>query len=273
MLTHLDKLNFNAGRFNEEISEKVENICAPLFSKFKITNFGYVKIFKDGTMFRISTDKNWSRKYFENQFYNDYSFYCFDDIPENGSRARIITNQPSGGVYTELYDHNIWNIFTLYERNQESANVWFFAAGREDAEMINFYINNRDILQDFMRYFLRQISKEVIIKQEMLIVTDLKIGNLKSEEENKIKEFLEEIGKNSKNKNFSLSVREIDCIQQLIRGKTAKEIASSLNISFRTVEFHINNAKVKAGCKKTGQLIKIHFESDRFLLPHAEIKL
>jgi DNA-binding CsgD family transcriptional regulator len=44
-----------------------------------------------------------------------------------------------------------------------------------------------------------------------------------------------------------LSTREKDCLLWSVKGKTAWEIAAILNISERTVRFHINNAKRKLG--------------------------
>jgi DNA-binding CsgD family transcriptional regulator len=43
----------------------------------------------------------------------------------------------------------------------------------------------------------------------------------------------------------SLSVREIECLRALAAGKTDGETAAALNISARTVRFHIDGAKAK----------------------------
>jgi DNA-binding CsgD family transcriptional regulator len=61
---------------------------------------------------------------------------------------------------------------------------------------------------------------------------------------------------------LKLSKREAECIYNLSQGKTAKEIAKVLNLSFRTVEFYINNIKNKWGCSTRSELI------DKALIPH-----
>ena len=63
-----------------------------------------------------------------------------------------------------------------------------------------------------------------------------------------------------------LTKREKDVFLLLIKNKTTKEIAASLNISEKTVRNHISNAMQKLGCKgRAGAVIE--------LLKLGEIKL
>lgn len=55
--------------------------------------------------------------------------------------------------------------------------------------------------------------------------------------------------------NAYLSKRQIDCARLLLSGKTSKEIALSLNISYRTVESYINTIKIKLNCRNKTELI------------------
>lgn len=52
-----------------------------------------------------------------------------------------------------------------------------------------------------------------------------------------------------------LSKRERECIENLIQGKTAKEIARILDLSHRTIEFYIENLKKKFNCLNRAELI------------------
>jgi len=56
--------------------------------------------------------------------------------------------------------------------------------------------------------------------------------------------------------NKALTNREMECLYHLIKGKTAKQIASSLFISHRTVEQHFENCKYKLQCKNKQDLIE-----------------
>ena len=53
-----------------------------------------------------------------------------------------------------------------------------------------------------------------------------------------------------------LSTRESECLFYLIRGKTAKEIARILDISFRTVEKHLERLKYKMNCFNRSEIIE-----------------
>lgn len=50
--------------------------------------------------------------------------------------------------------------------------------------------------------------------------------------------------------------REMECLFFMLRGNTAKKIASMLNLSPKTVESHIENIKHKARCSSREQLIE-----------------
>ena len=51
----------------------------------------------------------------------------------------------------------------------------------------------------------------------------------------------------------SLSPREIQCLMLVADGQSSKEIARRLDITLRTVDFHIHNAMRKLGVTKRGQ--------------------
>lgn len=54
----------------------------------------------------------------------------------------------------------------------------------------------------------------------------------------------------------SLSKREQECLYYLLRGHTAKSIGNQLNISSKTVEYHIRKLKEKLFCYNKSQLIE-----------------
>ena len=53
----------------------------------------------------------------------------------------------------------------------------------------------------------------------------------------------------------ALSIRQHQCIELLIQGYSAKQIATQLNISHRTVEDHLNALKHKLKAKNKSELI------------------
>lgn len=52
-----------------------------------------------------------------------------------------------------------------------------------------------------------------------------------------------------------LTQREIECLTHLAVGKSAKQTASIMNVSPRTIEFHLDNIKEKAQCRTKLELL------------------
>lgn len=57
-----------------------------------------------------------------------------------------------------------------------------------------------------------------------------------------------------------LTPRERDCVNCLSQGKTCKEIARRFNISYRTVEKHVENVKNKLKCYRRSDIVSKIFE-------------
>ena len=71
-------------------------------------------------------------------------------------------------------------------------------------------------------------------------------------------DFLKGLGmKNYSEKASLLSQRERECLNLLLQGKTAKETAALLRLSFRTVESYFEIMKRKLNCTNKGQLFSI----------------
>lgn len=60
---------------------------------------------------------------------------------------------------------------------------------------------------------------------------------------------------------YKISQREKEVLVKIVKGANNKQIASSLNLSLRTVEFHISNLFKKCHCSDRFQLLKIFHES------------
>lgn len=58
-----------------------------------------------------------------------------------------------------------------------------------------------------------------------------------------------------RNREMVFTQRESECIHYLRQGKSAKQTAALLHISARTVEFHLNNARIKAQCRSKLELL------------------
>lgn len=77
------------------------------------------------------------------------------------------------------------------------------------------------------------------------------------------------LGKRYPNVYFTL--REVQTIHCLLRGKTVIEAADLLNLSRRTIEFYLKNMKSKLNCRYKSELITEVLNSDLVDLLQAEL--
>ncbi|MBN9413114.1 MAG: helix-turn-helix transcriptional regulator [Candidatus Paracaedimonas acanthamoebae] len=66
----------------------------------------------------------------------------------------------------------------------------------------------------------------------------------------------------SHNKKITLSKRQTQCLQLLMRGKTSKEIGKDLSISYRTVEYYFDILREKFHCQNRREIIDFVLKSD-----------
>ncbi|SRR5579883_2135796 len=56
---------------------------------------------------------------------------------------------------------------------------------------------------------------------------------------------------------YSLSKRERECLEYYLNGKTSKETAAKMGLSYRTIEEYFTNIKKKLGCRFKRDLFEI----------------
>jgi DNA-binding CsgD family transcriptional regulator len=258
----------SALEFNEAIADKVDLICAPFLQNLGMAHFGYIKIFNNGKMFRMANNKEWTKRYFEKEFFNDKIFYNMQNVSKEKNRLRILTGQPQGEHLTSLcHDFGIWNALAIYEKFENYTEIWFFGANKYNTETINFYINKSDVLNMFILYFKDKASKELQnIKTRPLISTSINPQEEQHDEKARIDDFFDEINITTYDisEKLTISKKEFEILSFFVQGKTAKEIARLSGGSFRTVEFHLGNLKKKANCQKKSQLIDFLLKNSFF---------
>lgn len=264
-------------QYNQDNTERIENICAPLKELFGITSFAYCRIFNEGRYILISNcpiykkmalyyDYVLNTKFFRTQppYFSIYELYKII-WPENTEDEFI------EGLYNEGICHN----FNLLRENGGTCEYYFFGASKDFPLLKDFYVSHTHVLEDFITYFHR-VGRDLIESSDVTrqgtfpYVRDTypQIKNVFERTtpwEKKIDEFnallnskiQEEIYETAKRN--SLTPRELQCLAPLSTGKTAKEIARILNIGPRTVETHINNIRLKTGCQNKSELV-IWFE-------------
>jgi len=268
MSNMLDTTNKSAFHYSERVSDKIIDICTPLKRYLGIKCFGYLKIFKDASYLSLHNGFNgYSKEYFEHittqgnftqiakTFFQSNDFYHI--------WPNKVTNDP---ILSLLHKNNIWHGFTMYHKTKEFVETFNFTFDTNSDDQTHFFLNNMEVLKKFSEYF--KLTARGIIncsdKSKLAIYKDgvdrcffLPEGGrgTQTHKEKFVRSFLKEGQSFGFYNQINFSRRETECLELLSKGRTAKEIGCSLNLSHRTVESYFENAKNKVGCNYKSQLL------------------
>lgn len=125
-----------------------------------------------------------------------------------------------------------------------------------DKVKYGYNVENSDVNDTSQTYqelqYLTLLTEGTNEKTVSVLGTNPEIVNVYPENFNKK---LKNKYQNKKNELCCLSNREIECLELLINGNTAKMIAAKLNLSVRTIEHYLDNIKTKLNVTSKYQLI------------------
>ncbi len=254
--------------YNLSIQSKVLEICKPLFNSFDITYFEYDKIFNDGKVFYICTNKNWLQFSLENKMFDDEEHIRLCSIAKAHNYRYALWNTlklENTRLLSNYFQHDVWNGLTINESEEDSFNTYSFAATRNNTELSEFFLNNLHLFDHFIVYFKQKLKEILELESKKLTfsATPLK-STIESETlaqyNNKVSTFLEQttlqqLEVKINNITTHLTKRELQCLKMLSVGKSSKEIGNQLGISHRTVETYINGIKSKTNLQFKNELI------------------
>jgi DNA-binding CsgD family transcriptional regulator len=244
-----------------EMANDIDDICKPL-RQFGIHLFSYRKTFKDGSRINVSNNANWLKDYFRLELYRS-SLFEFD-VDSYSSGFSVWPQESDLPVFTHGRTYyNSDNGLTLILKDKDYCEYFIFGAEPHNKQIINFYINNLELVRSFTKYFheqstdLMKTAAESLIKLPSTIKPPSQIHpSYSGIDVSSIKQLFPKESQSSEL--LQLSPREKSCVDYLLNGKTAKEIANQLKLSYRTIEFYFENIRRKTGCRNRYELIA-HF--------------
>ncbi len=239
--------------WNVSIEEKIEQICQFLFKNTEIKNFFYAKILDDDQGIVLSNNAQWVNYHKE----KGYSLFILPKNLPAGSKCYYLSSREDLGF-------NVFSPFDIIIFNPPCYEIFSFAMDKPIAGVANYYFNQRHFLEKFSVFFKSEIESWV----EKGLVKFLNLSPIHrvpfpfNFDEKSVKQDFFNLIPACKftfhihEKRIKFSVREIDCIKQLVKGYTVKQMAVFLGVSDRTVETYLNSIKAKLNCQKT-QILEI----------------
>lgn len=264
-----EDINFQAYKYAEATASKFNRICDPLF-KSNIKIFAYFRFFYDGRYLYLCNDLNWLRFCLENVHNNEGTSLGQEigHVPEDNYHCFLWPTVKTDYLMSALYDFNIWNGLSIFKQREDSVELWGFAGDRQTENMQNFYIENIDLLKDFTASFNLNAAELILpTANNLAIYKDFKPQiHLDDYDRSKINEFIKAtpIKKRpliTSSGEVFLSTKELECLNFLASGKTAKQIAQDFKASTRTIEKHLENIKQKIGNGDKATIIRIYKDS------------
>jgi DNA-binding CsgD family transcriptional regulator len=268
---NIQLLNNSALNYSLEAIPKMKAISKPLTDYLGINLFGYLRIYNDCKYLSLLNG-------FENYLTNYYNTIL---TQEEFFIKLLKTTSPDGKPHFYLgpteYDqvppiislyieNNFWHDFAITYRNNDYCEMFWFAFYKDSGDKSNFYIQNLDSLVKFSNHFKASLDDIILsFDKNKLAVYPKKfdLSPIFSEEKENFNAYLNKnlIIKNSMGRTVSLAPRELQCLENLVKNKTAKESAKILNLSHRTVEAYINNLKQKLGVTYKKELFNLYHDS------------
>ncbi len=250
--------------YSLNISEDISSICEPLFKSHGIKHFTYFRCYDDGSAYTLISHRDVYSHHMNSEYIvapniNDnlldqkFHYFAMPELEDGFSQA--------------VYDYN--SLFSikypiyLFERYENYFDLFIYSHVSNNSSSINFFLNNMNILENFKFYFKDKAKKLIneSQKNKIFLPNHMKpnfggMRNILSKEKSETiipKRFL--IAGN--NGETYLSARELDTIQHLANGYTAKQTGKEAGLSPRTIESYLENIKHKLGVHKKSDIIKL----------------
>jgi len=257
---------------NVASGDAIRSACTPLFDNSFIDHFIYYRYYKTGETVYIDTNSDFLYQYHLNNNINlpEFIVNFIESYSNNGYLGAFYdegTPLIQGLGSLERVNHycslakglGINNIFVLAKQFNSYYELAQFGTGNNDPQLLYQYLPNKEALEKFIAYFrikmaplIEKIKRESLIPK--IILPTYEMG---SKTEYCMQKLLH---------NIKLSKIPIDdtyltrqevkvLINTTVKGMTAKNTALLLGVSFRTIEDHLQNIKLKLSCNYKNELM------------------
>lgn len=251
-------------------TDAVKQISQGLFTDTPIDYFCFSRIFMDGTTFSLSSDQDWLQQYFANHL---SALVSINQSPHILTRDYAFWYDLTActAIQLAMQRFRLGSGFTAVGICEDYFEFFHYCGDEKTEHLENWYLNNQALLKHFQRYFVDRSQsfndKSLITKPDP---TEAQlISKMLTSAYQKRQNALHTLGQFSKtmqvkqlpvtykHRKICLSQRELDCLQYLCKGYTAKKAGQHLSLSPRTIETYWGQTKKKFNCRNKSELIEI----------------
>lgn len=241
--------------------DKIKTTTCHVHEYFGIEYFSYQKIDKNGNFICLTDRPELAHYCLENNFHVTSPYLRHPNTFHSGlifndQTIRSTTLPDLVKIAGTTYDMS--NTVALIHKSQDESVEFVYLIGKPTNQVLHTLTWNHQILLDkYLAYFKLELKTSLIeCHQEAISLPVHLPDNYHRSEPFPYQipttlqyKFLKAIGQQELvTKAGLLSVREKECLRMILQGKTAKESATDLSLSARTVEYYLENIKDKFGC-------------------------
>lgn len=246
-------------------SDAVKKCTRPLVH-LGITCFYYVQIKNNGDYVLLTDCPHVDEYYFDQKLYVKDPYIRH---PSNFQTGFFLFEENKKEEFDQSLSYLVNNFqmtpFIGYCEKSKNGVEFYGFWGRSDrtSSFMQAHLNSTALLKSFVNYF-KEGCKDILQSNSVpyLSLGDLIGNDFISGEAHKNKtdfqaiyKFLNEIGLGDEIKKInSLSSRERECVKLLLKGKSAKESATTLGLSVRTIEHYLDSVKFKFKCQYKNEI-------------------
>lgn len=225
---------------------KVKELLKPLTDQAGISYFCYGVNYRDTSGFSLHTNSRFYESWFNQKgtlrgFYLGKGWYSFDHLlPQS--------------VLEVAKEENIGNMVTYIEHQPDKTIILEFGSSPEKTEVLDFYLNNQNLLRRFGHYFVREAQDYINVANEQLITPSeiMMQGNPQS-----CDDALDLLIENVTHPLNMLSRMELQCFYLLLKGYSYVEIGGMYHLSPKTINAYFTRIKNKLDCTSRHELVEM----------------
>lgn len=256
-------------------SDKIHRICKPLEAYLGLDVFAYSHTSPCGGYYQFSNVPAESMLPWENQTFKDNFFLKHPAVYEAGAYLlNAVVEKKYSGVLKFMSKNGVNLHLRIVRKDKTGCHQFLFGTKRKEVPFNALFFDDIAVLNSFCDYFLkesksiRKNSDSYAFSMKELMGEDFFDSRHYTPASVAIStrdQFLSEISPDYRLM-LALSKQEKKCLAEVLVGKTAAGIASSLNLSTRTVESYINNLKRKTDCSNKEELINKFINFQRYIV-------
>lgn len=248
-------------------SNQVQKVTVPLRTRFDIEYFTYHRINNSGQYTVLVDRPDWAEHYVTEKIFLNDPYLRHPSVYQEGmclikSHGSVEYKAQIKKGAKQVLNMNLGVI--IIQKDEEGVEFYGFSSPSRQFE--NLYLNTPQVFSSFATYFknslkgiLSQMTKEAYslahLKGDDYHHAQVISPQMGSEN---LLNFYKDLGMGKElEKARKLSKREVECLKLLLEDKLAKEIATTLKLSVRTVESYFENIKNKLDCPYKSDVLKM----------------